>query len=148
METLTEAFIVPGIGGEVPTEAIENIREEEDEEDEEGEDDSIRARSERAYRQHLREAESHVNAHDYTELYNMETLGTGQFANRKIDNGRVRVWLSRMTIEDGAPFNHPIEIEVYNPVEGRWMQYADYPSNINEQGYHNVVRYMQEEEDY
>lgn len=50
-----------------------------------------------------------------TELETLPTLHTGHFDNLKIDqqSPRVRVWLSRLTVADGAPYNHQVTVEEY-----------------------------------
>lgn len=45
------------------------------------------------------------------ELKNLPTLHSGQFDNLKVESKVERVWLSRMTIEDGAVANNIITIE-------------------------------------
>jgi len=76
----------------------------------------------------------------YDELSEIENLGVGQFANRKIDNGRVVVLLSRMTKADGARFNHAVEVEIWNPVNQQWRSYAEYPSHPEDPDYGQVYR--------
>lgn len=52
------------------------------------------------------------------ELQAMPTLHSGHFDNLKVDQyvgtrPELRVWLSRMTVEDGAPCNNEVTVEVY-----------------------------------
>lgn len=52
------------------------------------------------------------------ELDARETIEQAQFGDLKVDTGELRVWLSRMTIEDGAPYRRTVMVE--DLVEGRW----------------------------
>ena len=68
---------------------------------------------------------------EYTaeELRAMPTLSTGQADDLKIerlDGGGLRVWLSRMTVEDGMPYDDQITIEEYNHRDGRWVTIDEY----------------------
>jgi len=74
----------------------------------------------------------------YDELDAMPTLGVGQFSNRKIDTGQIRVWLSRMEQADGARFDHAVEVEIYNPPGGNWIMLAEYPSRPEDPDYGSV----------
>ena len=74
----------------------------------------------------------------YDELDAMSTLGVGQFSNRKIDTGQIRVWLSRMTQLDGARFNHAVEVEIYYPPDGNWINLAEYPSHPDDPDYGDI----------
>jgi hypothetical protein len=47
-------------------------------------------------------------------LNDLPTLSQGHDADLKIDAPPVRVWISRMTREDGAEFDNGIVIEHYN----------------------------------
>lgn len=53
------------------------------------------------------------------KLESMKTISEGHFDNLKIDTGETRVWLSRMTIEDGMPYNNQVTIEKL--VNGCWV---------------------------
>lgn len=48
------------------------------------------------------------------ELQQMETIEQGHFSNLKIETENTRVWLSRMTKEDGAKANNMVEVEKTN----------------------------------
>lgn len=50
------------------------------------------------------------------ELEGLSTLDTGHFDNLKVQsqNGNIRIWLSRMTREDGAPYDNQVTVEQYN----------------------------------
>jgi NAD(P)H-flavin reductase len=58
------------------------------------------------------------------ELENRPTLRVGQYANLKVDNSKRRVWLSRMSVEDGEPFNNKVTVE--RLIEGRWIEVESY----------------------
>lgn len=45
------------------------------------------------------------------ELLEMETLRVGQADDLKYEDGDYRVWLSRMTIDDGARCNNLVTVE-------------------------------------
>jgi hypothetical protein len=54
------------------------------------------------------------------ELEAMPTLSQGQADDLKIDTGDQRVWLSRMTAEDGEPYDNRVTIERF--VDGSWVE--------------------------
>jgi hypothetical protein len=45
------------------------------------------------------------------ELEALPTLHSGQYDNLKVEKGTIRVWLSRMTVGDGAPCNNQVTVE-------------------------------------
>lgn len=55
------------------------------------------------------------------ELNKLPTIEKGHTDDLKIvsENGKERVWLSRMTIEDGQPYNNQVTIEVY--LRNKWI---------------------------
>jgi hypothetical protein len=50
----------------------------------------------------------------------LPTLCTGQADDLKIDTGRMRVWLSRCSVEDGEPYDNKITVERLR--NGRWEE--------------------------
>jgi len=62
----------------------------------------------------------------YTAEYlrSLETISQGHTDNLKIDNGAKRVWLSRMTVEDGMPYNDGVIVE--RLIDGCWKTVAEY----------------------
>lgn len=64
------------------------------------------------------------NKYTAEQLEEMKTLHEGRYDNLKIDTGPMRVWLSRMTIEDGMPYNNKVTIEVFE--NGRWVIVDEY----------------------
>jgi len=60
------------------------------------------------------------------ELRAMPTLSQSQADNLKFDDGRTRVWLSRMKKADGAPYNNQVTVEVLH--NGRWETSEEYPA--------------------
>lgn len=56
-----------------------------------------------------------------TLLESLETVQQGHFDNLKIQGPRLRVWLSRMTIEDGEPYNNKVTVEVKDSNDN-WVQ--------------------------
>jgi hypothetical protein len=59
------------------------------------------------------------------ELRDLPTLSQGQADDLKVQDGKIRVWLSRMTVEDGMPYDDQITIEQL--VNGRWITIEEYP---------------------
>lgn len=64
--------------------------------------------------------------HVYTlaELEARETISSGQFDNLKIDDGTVRVWLSRCGVADGLKYDNGVTVEVLK--DGRWVTARQY----------------------
>lgn len=58
------------------------------------------------------------------ELRRLPTISESQTDNLKIDNGRFRAWLSRMTTADGMPYNNQVTIEELQA--GRWVTVEEY----------------------
>lgn len=72
------------------------------------------------------------------EIENLPTISSSQFEDLKIEcvesfrkNGveydGLRVWLSRMRVEDGEPFNEMITIEYLK--DGHWTIHERHPGN-------------------
>jgi len=59
-----------------------------------------------------------------TELKAMPTLSKGHFDNLKVDTGTERIWLSRMTIADGMPYNNQVTEE--HLIDGNWKIIREY----------------------
>jgi hypothetical protein len=59
------------------------------------------------------------------EIRDLPTLCTGQADSLKVDDGTMRVWLSRCTVEDGEPYNDKITIE--HLIDGLWVTTNEYP---------------------
>lgn len=53
------------------------------------------------------------------ELRAMPTLSKSQADNLKVDDGKHRVWLSRMRVEDGMPYNNQVTVEENK--NGTWV---------------------------
>lgn len=66
-----------------------------------------------------------MNRYTADELRDLPTLTAGQADSLKVDNGHIRVWLSRMTVEDGMPYNDQVTVE--HLVDGRWITIDEYP---------------------
>lgn len=62
------------------------------------------------------------------ELEAMLTLKQGQADDLKMDLGDTRIWLSRMTKEDGEPCDNKVTIEEYRGYQGRgrWVEVGWY----------------------
>jgi hypothetical protein len=61
------------------------------------------------------------------ELQAMETISQGHTDNLKIKTEDTKVWLSRMTVEDGMPYNNMVTIEKLTN-DGRWETVEEYPA--------------------
>jgi hypothetical protein len=60
------------------------------------------------------------------ELELLPTISSGHFDDLKVDTGTARVWLSRVTVEDGAPYNDQVTVE--RLVKGKWVITEQYPA--------------------
>ena len=54
------------------------------------------------------------------ELEELPTITVGHDSDLKYDDGRLRVWLSRLGLEDGEPFARTVYVEELKP-EGWWL---------------------------
>ena len=61
------------------------------------------------------------------ELQQLETITQGHTDNLKIKTEDTKVWLSRMTVEDGMPYNNMVTIEKLT-IDGRWETVEEYPA--------------------
>ena len=59
-------------------------------------------------------------------LEKLPTLHSGHFDNLKIKEGDVQVWLSRMTVADGMPYDNQVTVEKL--VNGVWTTVDEYPA--------------------
>lgn len=66
------------------------------------------------------------------ELQQRETIEQGHTDNLKIKTGDIKIWLSRMTVEDGMPYNNMVTVEKL--IDGKWETIEEYPAEIY---YHN-----------
>lgn len=66
------------------------------------------------------------------ELQAMETIEQGHTDNLKIKTEDTKVWLSRMTVEDGMPYNNMVTVEKL--INGKWETIEEYQAEIH---YHN-----------
>lgn len=63
-----------------------------------------------------------------SELENLPTISEGQADDLKIETKNIRIWLSRLTKEDGQPYDNEVTIEEYrnyfdkkhNQFSARW----------------------------
>lgn len=62
---------------------------------------------------------------EISELPNQPTLHSGHFDNLKYEDEKFRIWLSRMTIADGAPYNNEVTVEGLK--QGRWETLYKFP---------------------
>jgi hypothetical protein len=59
-----------------------------------------------------------------SELESLPTINAGWCGDLKVDTGRVRVWLYRVGLADGAPFEHTAQVE--HLIDGRWTSVEFY----------------------
>ncbi len=60
------------------------------------------------------------------ELEAMPTLSVGQAANLKVDDGNLRVWLSRCDVASGEPYDNKVTVEQYDDSRGGWTPHRSY----------------------
>ncbi len=60
------------------------------------------------------------------ELQAMETISQGHTDDLKVKTGDTKVWLSRMTVEDGMPYDNMVTVEKL--INGRWEVIEEYPA--------------------
>jgi len=58
------------------------------------------------------------------ELEKMETISQGHMDNLKYQDTNIKIWLSRMTIEDGAEYNNQVTVENY--INNEWVTVLEY----------------------
>lgn len=73
------------------------------------------------------------NKRHYTlaELQALPTISQAHFANLKIDDGKERIWLSRMTVADGAPYENQVSVEALQA--GNWVTVEQYQAVASNQ---------------
>jgi hypothetical protein len=54
-----------------------------------------------------------------SEICKMPTIQQGHFDNLVYQSETKRVWISRMTVEDGQPYNNQVTVEKL--VDGNWV---------------------------
>lgn len=47
------------------------------------------------------------------DLNDIETISQGHTDDLKVEEDNIRIWLSRMTVADGMPYDNQITIEMY-----------------------------------
>lgn len=60
------------------------------------------------------------------KLQAMPTLHVGHTDDLKIETPTKRIWLSRLTIEDGMPYNNQVTEEKLHAVTGSWVTVKQY----------------------
>ena len=62
------------------------------------------------------------------ELTAIPTMSIGHMDDLKIETKTQRVWISRMTIEDGQPYNNMVTVERLEYINNvpRWQTYKTY----------------------
>lgn len=61
------------------------------------------------------------------DLITMPTLEQGHFDNLKVQTDTKRVWLSRMTVADGMPYDNQVTVEKL--VDGNWIVKEQYQAS-------------------
>jgi hypothetical protein len=56
----------------------------------------------------------------------MPTLSVGQADNLKVDLGDTRIWLARVVVDDGMPYDNMVTVEKL--VDGIWETVEEYPA--------------------
>lgn len=54
-------------------------------------------------------------------LQKRSTIRQGHTDDLKLETRTRRVWLSRMTVADGMPYENQVTEEIYNGHEGKWV---------------------------
>lgn len=65
------------------------------------------------------------------ELESAPTLSQGWCGDLKVDDGETRVWLYRVGLADGAPFEHTVQVEHLR--DGRWETAYFYNGDATEE---------------
>lgn len=60
------------------------------------------------------------------KLESLPTLTQGHTDDLKLESATSRVWLSRLTKEDGMPYNNQVTVETYNSKTGAWVTTEQY----------------------
>lgn len=60
------------------------------------------------------------------ELEAMPTLCVGQAGNLKVDDGNIRVWLSRCDVASGEPYDNKVTVEMYDDSGDGWSPHRSY----------------------
>ena len=55
------------------------------------------------------------------QLEKLPTIRVGHTDDLKIESGIGHVWLSRMTVEDGMPYDNQVTIELFDNKKGQWV---------------------------
>lgn len=63
---------------------------------------------------------------DLKRIVKMPTISHGQYDDLKYDDGKFRVWVSRMTVQDGAPCDNEITYECLDEEKGRWETFESF----------------------
>lgn len=61
------------------------------------------------------------------ELQALPTIKQGHTANLKVETQDTRVWLSRLGVEDGEPYENHVSVEKFDQKNG-WRTVQDYPA--------------------
>lgn len=61
-----------------------------------------------------------------SQLETLPTIRQGHTDDLKIETPTLRVWLSRLTVEDGMPYNNQVTVEEYVESRRGWMTFASY----------------------
>lgn len=59
-----------------------------------------------------------------SDLEDMEVIEEGYTADLLINDGRFKVWLERVGVDDGMPYDNAVTIETV--IEGKWIEVLMY----------------------
>ena len=76
----------------------------------------------------MRRLKEDRNEYTLEQLIALPAITVGQADDLKIDLPRSRVWVSRMTVEDGMPYDHQITLEKL--IRGRWVTMHEYNGSL------------------
>jgi hypothetical protein len=63
-------------------------------------------------------------------LAKLPDLGDSGTSNLRLDNGQLRVWLSRLGLADGEPFEHTVYVEQLDEDAGRWNEVGYFDGDV------------------
>lgn len=55
------------------------------------------------------------------EIRNLPVIRQGHFDNVVMEESKLRVLHSRMTVTDGAPYDNQITVQTYDPDRAQWV---------------------------
>lgn len=71
------------------------------------------------------------------EIRSMPIIRTSQYDDVLFENEKYRMWLSNMTVDDGAPYNDQVTVEEY--IDGKWVIIMQYEPALEIEPYPDPV---------